>query len=238
MNADLCEGLVCILDGAFQVCTSLERIKIPSSVTYIFPYSFEDCPNLVAIEFFTEIEDLVTELSLTDWYDHGRNVLWQDVYVFLMKHTILQRLGMITVRKWRDDVHDLLRRFPFIHEYKFEEYCSLIQRRLDSYDTLKDAASLLELALWKSKFEDQHSDLNSTNYRATKSGARCNCGAAVIIPNVLSLLVGIYPEDDIAYYETESGRMHVEESEDGYMHWYEYIQRLQAIERRGALRGA
>ena len=71
----------------------------------------------MAIEFCTEIEDLVTELSLTDWYDHGRNVLWQDVYVFLMKHTILQRLGMITVRKWRDDVHDLLRRFPFIHEY-------------------------------------------------------------------------------------------------------------------------
>jgi hypothetical protein len=29
--------------------------------------------------------------------------------------------------------------------------------------------------------------------------------------------VGIYPEDDIAYYQTESGRMHDEESGDDVM---------------------
>jgi hypothetical protein len=87
----------------------------------------------VAIEFCTEIEDLVTELSLTDWYDHGRNIHWHYVYTFLTEFTILKRLGA-TVRKWREDVYELLRRFPSF-TYESDEYCSLIQGKLDRYDT-------------------------------------------------------------------------------------------------------
>ena len=64
---------------------------------------------------------------------------------------------------------------------------------MDCYSDLKDAASLLELALWTSKIAQRRIVM--------KAEARDNCGATVIIPNVLSFLVPSLSVEDIAFYE-------------------------------------
>lgn len=220
-NVDICEGLERIELMAFEGCTSIARINIPTSVMAIKKGAFSNCPSLVVIVFCEEIEDLVTESSLTDWYDHGRKEGWHRVYSLLKSYSILERLGRIQHRrKSRNDIHDMLRRFPAINDYKYEEHCRLIQRRLDRYIALKEPASLLELALWKSKFAEQQSDLNSTNYSALRSEARTSCGATVIIPNVLSFLVGVDSEDDIEYCENKFRRMNHGELDDQLMYAY------------------
>jgi len=180
-----------IMSNAFHGCTSLVRLNVPASVRTIRPGAFTSCPYL-AVEFCTEIQDLVTELSITEWYAQGMDGRWLFMYTFLVDGSILKRLGRISSMKWREDILDLLRRFPSISCDKILLYCKLISGRLDCYSDLKDAASLLELALWTSKILEQHADVSSANNlrdAMKKTEHRMNCGATVIIPNVLSFLL-------------------------------------------------
>ena len=205
VNVVLCEGLEQIGSRAFSQCILLERCNIPSTVKQIKEDAFLDCPRLTAVTFFGEVEDLVTELSLTDWYNHGRKKGWLLMYSFLAQCAILERLARITARKWKAYIHSLLRDFPSIHDDKFNAYCNLISFWIDHFNELKDAVSVLELALWKSKLTERKCDLNSSSYHnAVKLEARYNCGATIIIPNVLSFLVRSDCVEDIAHYEVEN----------------------------------
>ena len=71
--------------------------------------------------------------------------------------------------------------------------CDTIHSKLISYEheyhQLKDATFLLELALWKTKI-DQTGQTGEQITADTKSQCRVNCGADVIIPNVLPYLIG------------------------------------------------
>ncbi len=69
MNIKLYEGLEQIDEMAFQGCTSLEQIIVPSTVKVITVTVFEDCDSLEAIEFCNEMEQFVNEASLPWWYD-------------------------------------------------------------------------------------------------------------------------------------------------------------------------
>lgn len=201
MYVDLCDGLERIGSRAFEGCNLLQHISIPVSVTNIEGNAFDNCQSLVAIMFCTDVEDLVIELALSDWYDPQFDKDWKQVYLFLMSCKIPKRLGLISTKKWRDDICDMVRRFACVHSDKFRLYCEVITSRLDNYIALKDAASLLELALWKSKIAEQCSDLISENISSIRSKARYNCGATVIIPNVLSFLVDIPSQSIISYCE-------------------------------------
>ena len=154
VNVSLFEGLKRIDYDAFAGCKALERINIPASVKDIELGVFGNCPSLVAIEFCSEIEDLVAASSLTDWYNHGRNERWLKVYSCLKQLGILDRLTRIQhQRKWRNAIYDLLGRYPLVHRDKLLSFSSHICRVLDDYINLKDSASILELALWKSRIE-------------------------------------------------------------------------------------
>ena len=144
VNVVLREGLERIGSRAFYGCILLERCNIPSSVKQIKEDAFLHCPRLTAITFCGEVEDLVTELSLTDWSDHGRKKGWLQMYSFLAQCAILERLGRITARKWRAYIHSQLRHFPSIHDHKFDAYCNLISSWIDRFNELKDAASILD----------------------------------------------------------------------------------------------
>ena len=62
------------------------------------------------------------------------------------------------------------------------------------YHQLQDAAFLLELALWKSKIDESMAMQNDTAH--TKWQCRINCGADVIIPNVLPFLIADEKKDN------------------------------------------
>ena len=73
--------------------------------------------------------------------------------------------------------------------YKLDIYFDSIHSTLLTYERqyqqLNEAAFLLELALWKSKIDES---LENDNVD-TREGCRVNCGAVIIIPNVLPYLI-------------------------------------------------
>jgi hypothetical protein len=211
-HVDLSHGLECIEYDAFTECKNLERICIPISVKSIDDGAFTSCPELDVINFSTGVEGVVVKLErgnnwtywneLMEYWEYGN---WHGLYSFLVEHKIPKRLGELP-KNWRDVIHDMIRRFPCINENKIDSYSSLLRERLDKYtelnDGLKEAASLLELAIWKSRITEQCSGLK--NISTMRSKARYDCGAPVIIPHVLSFLVPICEyEDNLSQFETE-----------------------------------
>lgn len=95
----------------------------------------------------------------------------------------------------------MIGRFACVHDDKFRSYCEVINSMLDNYIELNNSASLLELALWKSNIVEQCSDQISENFSSIRSKARYNCGATVIVPNVLSFLVDTPSQSMISYFE-------------------------------------
>jgi hypothetical protein len=166
MNVELCEGLDFIDNRAFRSCTSLQSIAIPSTVSHIRKNAFSRCERLEEIEFSEEIEQFVHEVSLP-WWNHGNSAESLRTYSVLAQHNIPARLGQIKKRSWKIHIHDMLQRIP--EGLKgVNYYFNSIESRLASLEHLQKVAPILELALWKSHME----------------------GQAIIIPNVLSFLVG------------------------------------------------
>ncbi len=56
MNVELHEGLKRIDERAFQGCSSLERIRIPSTVKKISKYAFDGCNQLINVELLEGLE--------------------------------------------------------------------------------------------------------------------------------------------------------------------------------------
>mmetsp|Transcript_6325 Transcript_6325/g.15739 ORF Transcript_6325/g.15739 Transcript_6325/m.15739 type:complete len:172 (+) Transcript_6325:3-518(+) len=105
-----------------------------------------------------------------------------STFKYLVRATIEERLSSLGVEKWRKEIQtDVDGRCWFIR-YR-EGSVRLIYSKLAHYERLsklKEAASLLELALWKTHFED--------SIFTEKDICRIKCGSNVVVPNVLSFL--------------------------------------------------
>lgn len=102
--------------------------------------------------------------------------------------------------KWRLAIDDMLghirsietKEFAWLYggHDKLDNYFCSIDFKLTFYENLKEAATLLELALWKSKLIDQSFPSNDDNARTPNNmDHRFTCGADVIIPKVLSFIL-------------------------------------------------
>ena len=139
-----------------------------------------------------DMQSLCEELvyPLKGWWMHEEVLISFIICQFILRCSISERFIDIGIRKWRDDIestvishrpgignwHDGGPTFDFIHS-------KLVTHEHD-YQQLIQASCLLELALWKAKLDDSID--NGTSIQ--KSEARVNCGADVIIPNVLAFL--------------------------------------------------
>ena len=94
------------------------------------------------------------------------------------------------------DIKNLVERLSSIRVGKFatRSHFDTIESKLITYEheyhQLKDATCMLELALWKSKIDEsmQTSNLEPEVVAVVRGQCRINCGADVIIPNVLLFL--------------------------------------------------
>jgi hypothetical protein len=111
MSVELGEGLESIERAVLYGCESLESIIIPSTVKEIDRNAFKNCTSLIAVEFCDEIEQFVDEVALP-WWNNGVSKAAWITYSFLANRNILARLGTIQVQKWKDNMHDMLRRIP------------------------------------------------------------------------------------------------------------------------------
>ena len=221
-NVRLHEGLKKIDAEAFAGCLSLEQILIPSTVTKIHPATFKDCEGLEAIVFCDEIEAFLSRSPIRVWWDNGLSKKSLRMYSFLAQCNIPERYyGEIKAAIWKNDIDDLLRKYPDITERNLESYCNSIHSKLHklaSYEKLKDCATLLELAIWKAIICKHHTSAVKTEEAvASRLQHRLDCGASVIIPNVLPFLLKIDFTDTGASIDGS----HEEHTEEGWTSYHE-----------------
>ena len=111
----------------------------------------------------------------------------------LVKCSIADRLNAIGLRKWRMNINCLVGIFapnPCL-ELKFSTIHSKLVTYERGYPQLKEAAFLLELVLWKFKIDESGVRQSGADTADKKGQCRINCGADIIIPNVLPYLIGI-----------------------------------------------
>jgi hypothetical protein len=185
VNVKLNEGLEYIGANAFEG-TSIERIAIPSTVIDIDINAFLSCKKL-EVEFCDEFEEFVHKTSLQNWWSakysnarvgtisHIRFVNSMSMFNFLSQRSIPERFDALKVKTWQLNICDML---------QWSADYNAVESQLAAYERLMEVASLLELALWKSKIEE-----HSESISAMRSQHRIACGADVIIPNVLPYLL-------------------------------------------------
>ncbi|KAL3765020.1 hypothetical protein ACHAW5_004279 [Stephanodiscus triporus] len=129
-----------------------------------------------------------------------------EVFRYLIRLTISDRVDNIRVEKWRAAIWDEVENLPDGGKMRNTELKG-IRLKLAfaeyTYDHLKEAAFLLELALWKARVDECSSwgkkrrsardDFNPKRAKIDKVGfmyqCRINCGAEVIIRGVLPFLI-------------------------------------------------
>ena len=166
-------GLKKIGEAAFACCTSLERITIPRTVTEISKQTFWGCENLMEIGLHEGIERIHQSAF-------GGPFLQRLKFPNLSTRleTVIQ-LGQTDVEDKIDNISDLVERSGsemFVSDVRFVQGPHWITTRgilgridrLLTYYELKEATTLLELALWKSNIDQKemkHININRDHYR-------------------------------------------------------------------------
>ncbi len=186
---DDCEQLVHVKFGkdlesikihAFRDCTALRRIVIPLKDNLIIDnYAFHDCENLSRVDTVAGgIYKTISSLHLESW----RNEMGGEIDRI---NQTLPNTGAAekttAIQQWIERVLDRMEHYKSEHR-----------------TLLKEAMTLLELALWKAKLLNEADEKKCNVDEMTKKakidteGARkehrVTCGASIVIKNVLPFL--------------------------------------------------
>ena len=112
-------------------------------------------------------------------------------FLCLLRHSVASRLNVLGVEKWQEeiesDLDNFLVRFPQCVDLK-RRYLESLYSKLSTYERVKEAAWVLELALWKARMiEQQGAEIN--NGSLFRHQCHINSGADVVVPNVLPFLL-------------------------------------------------
>jgi hypothetical protein len=132
--------------------------------------------------------------GLVDLWDSGIHEKCLSVYCIFVRCNILERLGLVSPLMWLSDIHDRLWRIPSISPKGLDSHFCCIDSKLSVYDELKDAPTLLELAIWKLKI-DERTDGNidmKMEYRIDSLSM-----VVIIVPYVLSFITDDSEVDNV-----------------------------------------
>lgn len=117
-----------------------------------------------------------------------------EIFKYLLQVSIETRLDVLNVRQWRDELERDVSTFP--GKAIAREYAArVIYVKLDMYEVVKEATSVLELALWQKKINDDCAANNKGNaISQSREECRINCGAEIIIRGVLRYLLPLPSE--------------------------------------------
>jgi hypothetical protein len=179
------EGLESIKGRAFAECPSLRRIAIPLEEGIMLANTaFDDCDELTRVVPVGSIIQTVSSLHLERWRDDMN----EEINRINRALPTLNTEGIQTdgIQQW---IESVLRRMK---HYKTEHYC-----------LMKEALTLLELALWKAKLLDENVEMNNKedcpkgkkaakkakiDIEAARQKRRVMSGADIVIKNVLPFL--------------------------------------------------
>ena len=156
--------------GSFSSCTSLERVFTPLNIHLMSPNYriFSGCTKLVSIELIG-VRELISSMCIEQV---KRTQLESET---LQINRVLPKLKdddgrkMTKMHEWMESIH-----------YKIESSKLLHNKMIE-----KEAMTLIELVLWKIKLGDGHVAIRNKRKRGQ---CRVNCGADVVIKNVLPFL--------------------------------------------------
>lgn len=120
----------------------------------------------------------------------------RDAFKYLITFSISERLNSLGVLKWRKEILSDIDRLRWFVRYR-KNSTQLIYSKLAHYehmDQLREASSLLELALWKASIDlsmsnDQDRERESFRKKTNIGVCRIRCGADIVVPNVLHFLL-------------------------------------------------
>ena len=185
------EGLRTLEGLAFSNCPKLERIALPLKDDMIEDHVFYNCPTLTTIDLVGKIHQTVASLNLESW----RNAMNNEINnINQVLPTLRGKSGEAYGTKSIVEERSAKTRF-------IQWWMGSVIRQLDRYKTehcklLKEATTLLELALWKANIDDNiggEGEREGVRPLAELEGAmaemRVTSGADVVINNVLPFLV-------------------------------------------------
>jgi len=161
---------------AFHFCKSLRRIAIPLKDDLIVgEYAFRRCDNLTRVDTLVgAIHKTISSLHLESWRDEMKEEI--DRINQTLPDTRSEAKA-VAIRQWIRSVIDRMEHYKADHQI-----------------LLKEAITLLELALWKANLEENDGALEGVvrvTRRQVKRARKERCitsGAGIIIKNVLPFL--------------------------------------------------
>jgi hypothetical protein len=151
---------------AFRRCVNMRRIGMPLKLSMLDSDIFNYCENLVEVDFGGTIQRITSHLSLDSW----SNDIQDKVNLFnRFLPTIPSNLKTRALQQCIESVTDKIKFYKSQHN-----------------QLLKQAATVLELALWKAQMEKEMVQHLDVSHRAD---CRYVCKSDVVIANVMSFLV-------------------------------------------------
>eukprot|EP00985_Skeletonema_marinoi_P021720 scaffold13475_cov140-Skeletonema_marinoi.AAC.1 len=174
-DLDLPEGLERLQEFAFHSCIALGRIAIPLKCM-IEDDVFGDCPNLTTMDLVGGIHRTVASLHLERW----RNEMEDEINRINRDLPTIGGGKSAAIRQWMSSVVSRLNHYKAQHKA-----------------LLKEATTLLELALWKANLHDNEGGvLEQEGVRTTKGRRKrarkeiciTSGASSIVIKNVLPVL--------------------------------------------------
>jgi len=175
-DLDLPDGLETIEQSVFQYCQSLRRIAIPLNCMLGINI-FYSCPKLTTVDVVGGIHNTVASLHLERWRNEMKGEI-NRINQVLRDTTSPQKTPVV-----RDWIRSVIR---LLDHYKAEHKAML-----------KEATTLLELALWKAKIDEKEEKGHVEGMKAKRvkldiqserNERRITSGASIVIKNVLPFL--------------------------------------------------
>jgi hypothetical protein len=181
-DVELSKDLETIEGGAFEDCPNLRRVAIPLKDNLLGIGAFAYCDNLSQLDLVGGIHKTISSLLLDSWKNEMKDEI--DRINQVLPNTQYEKTT--TIRQWMDRVIER------IEHYKNEHYA-----------VLKEFTTLLELALWKAKLDEEfgfeealskeENESNTTkkvriDMKAARQEQRITSGANIVIKNVLPFL--------------------------------------------------
>eukprot|EP00577_Skeletonema_sp_RCC1716_P020551 CAMPEP_0113414348 /NCGR_PEP_ID=MMETSP0013_2-20120614/23962_1 /TAXON_ID=2843 ORGANISM="Skeletonema costatum, Strain 1716" /NCGR_SAMPLE_ID=MMETSP0013_2 /ASSEMBLY_ACC=CAM_ASM_000158 /LENGTH=293 /DNA_ID=CAMNT_0000301185 /DNA_START=1 /DNA_END=879 /DNA_ORIENTATION=- /assembly_acc=CAM_ASM_000158 len=144
-DLDLPEGLETIEEYAFNNCHRLRRIALPPKDDMIEGNVFYFCPQLTTVDLVGGIHKTAASLHLESWRSEMKDEI-NRINQVLPNTTSSQKTAEI--RQWMESV-----------TYRMSHY------KGEHIRLLKEATTLLELALWKAKIDEKEDHREATAKR-------------------------------------------------------------------------
>ena len=153
---------------AFHCCSKLERVALPLKGNIIEDRVFDFCSKLATVDLVGGIHQTVASLHMESW----RNEMKDEINRINQTLPTIESMKTIEIRRWTESVINRLDHYRAEHKA-----------------LLKEATTLLELALWKANLDDnEKGEVAKGERHRERNELRVTSGADVVIKSVFSFL--------------------------------------------------